>query len=190
MWLVAAELPAERQEAVVCAVAAAMTYGLPANLMLAVAEKESGRAGQWVRNKNGTHDVGAMQFNTQYLKDLARYGIRAEDVAAKGCYAFNLAAWRLRQHLRYDEGDMWRKAANYHSRTPRFNAIYRADLMQKATRWAAWLELHLATVNQPNISRTASTAAGGVAARTNPTSTYMPANTVHYVPRTITVRSD
>jgi hypothetical protein len=42
---------------------------------LAVAEKEGGKAGQWVSNRNGTHDVGSMQFNTAYLGDLARYGI-------------------------------------------------------------------------------------------------------------------
>jgi hypothetical protein len=31
-----------------------------------------------VRNRNGTHDVGAMQFNTSYLKELSKYSITAE----------------------------------------------------------------------------------------------------------------
>jgi hypothetical protein len=38
---------------------------------LAVGGKGSGKPGQWVRNSNGTHDVGPMQFNTAYLRDLA-----------------------------------------------------------------------------------------------------------------------
>jgi PKD repeat protein len=86
-----------------------------------------------------------MQFNTAYLRDLARYGITADDVAAAGCYSFDLAAWRLRMHIRNDKGDLWTKAANYHSRTPQYNAVYRADLMRKAAKWADWLEARFVT---------------------------------------------
>jgi hypothetical protein len=85
-------------------------------------------------NNNGTHDVGPMQFNTSYLSDLARYGITANEVAVAGCYSFDLAAWRLRQHIQKDKGDLWTRAANYHSRTPQYNSVYRADLMRKATK--------------------------------------------------------
>jgi hypothetical protein len=126
------DLPPQLQERVVCSIAAAVKYQIPANIVLAVAEKEAGKPGQWVRNTNGTHDVGPMQFNTAYLRDLAGYGITPDDVAAAGCYAFDLAAWRLRQHIKKDRGDLWTRAANYHSRTPQYNATYRADLLVKA----------------------------------------------------------
>lgn len=142
-----ADLPPLVQERIVCSIASAVKYQVPANIVLAVAEKEGGKPGQWVRNTNGTHDVGAMQFNTAYLRELARYGITANDVAAAGCYAFDLAAWRLRRHLRNDQGDLWTRAANYHSRTPRFNALYRADLMKKAATWADWLEARFVTLD-------------------------------------------
>jgi hypothetical protein len=66
------DLPPQLQERVVCSIAAAVKYQVPANIVLAVAEKEAGKPGQWVRNTNGTHDVGPMQFNTAYLRDLAR----------------------------------------------------------------------------------------------------------------------
>ena len=123
-----------------CSIVAAARYDVPANLILAVAEQEGGKPGQWVRNANGTHDVGAMQFNTAYLATmLARYGITPADVAAPGCYAYELASWRLRNHLRNDRGDLWTRAANYHSRTPVHNAAYRSQLIQKATKWAVWL---------------------------------------------------
>ncbi|UZR28571.1 lysozyme family protein [Methylococcus mesophilus] len=69
------------EERVLCSIAAAEKYGLPAHLVLAVAEQEGGKPGLWVRNANGTYDVGPMQFNTAYLAGLARYGITAAAVA-------------------------------------------------------------------------------------------------------------
>lgn len=139
------DLPPQLHERVVCSIAAAAKYEIPANILLAIAEKEGGKPGQWVRNSNGTHDVGALQFNTAYLKDLAKYGITPSDVAAAGCYSYDLAAWRLRMHFKNDKGDLWTKAANYHSRTPQFNQVYRADLIRKAVKWADWLDARFTT---------------------------------------------
>lgn len=139
------DLPPRLHERVVCSISSAAKYEVPANLILAIAEKEAGKPRQWVRNTNGTSDVGTMQFNTAYLSTLARYGITADDVAQEGCYPYDLAAWRIRGHLRRDQGDLWTRAANYHSRTPVYNAVYRADLMVKAARWADWLQAHYAT---------------------------------------------
>lgn len=131
--------PGEIEERVMCSVIAAVKYDVPANIVLAVAELENGKPGRFMRNTNGTYDVGPMQFNTGYLAELARYGITPEDVARAGCYSYELAAWRLRGHLRNDTGDVWTRAANYHSRTPKFNALYRARLIRSARKWAGWL---------------------------------------------------
>lgn len=139
------EVPPERQEMVACSLGAALAYDVPANILIAVAEKEAGKPGQWVRNENGTFDVGALQFNTAYLRELDRYGIKAADVAAPGCYPYMLAAWRIRGHLRNDGGDVWTRASNYHSRTPHINARYRADLVRRAAHWSAWLDKHFPT---------------------------------------------
>lgn len=139
------DLPALDKERVVCAITAAQKYKIPSNVLLAVAEKEGGKPGQWVRNSNGTYDVGSMQINTVFLKDLAEYNITADDVAAQGCYPFELAAWRIHNHLKKDKGDTWTKAANYHSKTPKYNAIYRADLIAKAAKWESWLNKHFLT---------------------------------------------
>ena len=141
------DLPPDMQDRVVCSITAAIKYEIPANILLAIAEKEGGKPGQWVRNSNGTHDVGSMQFNTAYLGDLAKHGITTDDVAQPGCYPFDLAAWRVRQHIENDKGDIWTKASNYHSRTPKYNSKYRADLIVKAVKWADWLENNLTTVS-------------------------------------------
>ena len=71
------DLPPHMQERIVCSIQAAVKYEVPANILLAVAEKEGGKPGQWVKNSNDTYDVGPMQFNTTYLSDLSRYGITA-----------------------------------------------------------------------------------------------------------------
>jgi len=133
------------QERVVCSIAASIKYEIPANALLAVAEMENGRPHQRVMNTNGTEDVGPLQFNTSYLQTLARYGISAEDVSAAGCYPYELAAWRLRLHIRDDSGDLWTRVSNYHSRTPIYNAQYRQSLIPRAARWADWLQAHYQT---------------------------------------------
>ena len=141
------DFPPDMQERVVCSITAAIKYEIPANILLAIAEKEGGKPGQWVSNSNGTHDVGSMQFNTAYLQDLSKYGIKPDHVANPGCYAYDLAAWRVRLHIKNDKGDIWTRAANYHSRTPKYNAKYRADLIAKAVKWADWLENRFITEN-------------------------------------------
>nr|WP_041933081.1 muramidase [Cycloclasticus zancles] len=201
-----ADMPPLEQERVVCSISAAVKYEVPANIVLAVAEKEGGRPGQRVRNSNGTHDVGPMQFNTAYLGDLEKYGITANDVAASGCYSFDLAAWRLRGHILNDSGDIWTRAANYHSRTPKYNVIYRGDLIQKAVKWADWLDEHFSTVNvtaqggatpgngtamQQVIQEAAKIEADSSNRQTErqEQGTYSPSQQTGYVPRTITFQS-
>jgi hypothetical protein len=49
--------------------------------------------------------------------------------------------------LKNDAGDIWTRAANYHSRSPQHNAAYRADLMLKAKKWADWLAARFFTVD-------------------------------------------
>lgn len=134
-----ADLPPAIQERVVCSIAAAQHYGLPANVLIAVAEQEGGRPGQAVRNRNGTYDLGALQFNTSYVRSLSKYGIRYEDVQARGCYPYMLAAWRIRRHIQYDRGDFWTRVANYHSYTPVHNQRYRAQIIGRAQKWHLWL---------------------------------------------------
>ncbi len=134
-----------------------------------------------------------------YLRELERYGITANDVAATGCYSFDLAAWRLRMHLRNDKGDIWTRAANYHSRTPQFNTVYRADLMKKATKWADWLEARFVTLDVTKEDATpskptmkaegAATAPAAPAAPAAQPASPRAARTVAYVPRQITFTS-
>jgi len=153
------DIPPAIHERVVCSIGAAAKYGVPANIILAVAQREGGKPGQWVRNNNATYDIGSMQFNTAYIRTLARYGIGTADVEKPGCYSYDLAAWRLRGHIKNDRGDVWTRVANYHSRTPRYNAPYRAAIMVNARQWGSWLSARFHTYDTLTVasSRTIAT---------------------------------
>jgi Transglycosylase SLT domain len=122
------------QERIECSIQAANYYHIPPLVLLAVAEQEGGKPGQKVRNSNGTYDYGVMQINTVSLADLRRFGINENHVLAKGCYPYYLAAWRLAGHIQNDQGDIWQRAANYHSKTPYYNRLYRAKLINRASK--------------------------------------------------------
>jgi hypothetical protein len=127
-------------ERVACALTASARFGVPANIILAVAEQESGRPGIAVRNHNGSFDIGTMQLNTAFLRTLAGYGITPADAAQPGCYPYELATWLLRKHLLTASGDLWTRVAAYNSRTPSINRRYRALVMAKGVAWGDWLK--------------------------------------------------
>jgi hypothetical protein len=178
--MASSDLPTLPVASIYCSVEAAARYGVPAIMMLAVAEQEGGRPGLWRANANGTSDVGPMQFNTAYLATLSKYGIDPNAVALSGCYPFDLAAWRIKRHLVLDQGDLWQRAANYHSRTPRYNARYRLMLITRGRYWADWL------VRCPAISclgPQSPVASGGGARQGTSAARSLPA--AEYVPRSI-----
>ncbi len=136
-----ADIPTHyHQERIECSIQAANHYHIPSLVLLAVAEQEGGKPGQKVRNKNGTYDYGVMQINTVSLADLRRFGINENHVLSKGCYPYYLAAWRIAGHIQNDVGDIWQRAANYHSRTPTYNRLYRSNLIRRAAKIASRLE--------------------------------------------------
>ena len=46
------------------------------------------------------------------------------------------------------------RAANYHSRTPQYNQVYRAHLIRKASKWADWLDARFVTFDMNRASAT------------------------------------
>jgi hypothetical protein len=90
---------------------------------------EGGRPGQWVRNANGTHDIGPMQINTINLGDIARQAQVTPDHVAyaltvNGCSNVAVGAWFLRRKINEAGGDIWKGVAWYHSRTPEKGNAY------------------------------------------------------------------
>jgi len=126
-----------------CVILAAQRQGVPPNVLLGVASIEMGANGDRLSNTNKSVDLGHFGINTIHFQPgepLAKAGIRPEDVATRGCYNAEVAAWLLAKHLREQRGEnFWVWAANYHSTTPKLNAIYRQKLIRFSGQWGRWL---------------------------------------------------
>ncbi len=126
-----------------CVIQASNYQGIPANVLLAIGSMEGGKNGQAVRNINGTYDLGHMQINTSTFKgEIAKYGISMQEVQWNGCKNVAIAAYLLKKRLiENSQQDFWTRVANYHSKTPFYNARYKSKLMPLAQRWADWLRV-------------------------------------------------
>jgi soluble lytic murein transglycosylase-like protein len=133
---------AYKPASIACVINASNYQGVPANVLLAIGSMEGGKNGQAVRNKNGTYDLGHMQINTStYKSEIAKYGIRMEDVRWDGCKNVEIAAYLLKKRLSENNGqDFWTKVANYHSKTPMYNSRYKDKIQPLAHKWASWLQ--------------------------------------------------
>jgi hypothetical protein len=131
-----------RPATVECVIQAAMKQHVPANVLLALASIEGGKNGQVVHNTNGTDDISHFQVNTAtFRRELQPYGVTMRDLQWRGCYNAEVAAYLLGKRLREPGSqDFWTRAANYHSKTPKYNAIYRKKLVALSTEWARWLQ--------------------------------------------------
>lgn len=134
----------EKPATIECVVEAANKQGVPANILLAISSIESGKNGQLVKNKNGSVDIGHFQINTIHWGPngvFTKHNIKKDDVRWRGCYNAELAAWLLRQSLdEKNRQDFWVRAANYHSKTPSKNAVYRKKLIPLSVQWGQYLE--------------------------------------------------
>ena len=78
-----------------CWEATSESYGIPVNVLKAVAKTESGfNAKARNGNSNGSHDVGIMQINSSWLPKLKKYGV-TEDSLHDACTNIKVGAWIL-----------------------------------------------------------------------------------------------
>ena len=120
-----------------CVVYEAQRQALPPTLLVAVMHTENGKIGEFSKNNNGSYDIGPMQINTLWLKDIALWTrTSVENVAMAlaydGCANVAVGAYLLRRAIT-QTGDVWKGVAKYHSGTPQIGATY-------AWRVAAQLE--------------------------------------------------
>lgn len=148
---------------ITCVIEAANKHDVPANVLLAIASIEAGKNGQMVTNKNGSIDISHFQINTSNWAHGGVFehypAITKEAVQWRGCYNAELAAWLVHKHMTEDSSpDFWTRVADYHSKTPKFNAEYRSALIPLAIRWGKWLQQrvpHALVSYQPQVARTA-----------------------------------
>lgn len=81
---------------------AAARYGVPEQLLRAIAHVESGRldaARAENRNADGTRDIGRMQINTGWLDALAKFNI-TEASLRNECTSIHVGAWIMANNVR------------------------------------------------------------------------------------------
>jgi len=117
-----------------CINQAAITYQVPATMIISILKTEGGRNGVASRNKDGSYDYGPMQINSRWLEKIAPYGITKQDLQYKPCVNVAVGAWILALSIA-DGKDIWHGVGIYHSRTEVFNQRYR----QKVEHFHNWL---------------------------------------------------
>ena len=107
-----------------CINQAAITYHVPATVILSVMKKENGRNGEANPNKNGTFDYGV---NSIWLPKIAAYGYTKVDLQFNACKNVAVATWIIAQSI-VSGKSLWSGVANYHSRTPAYNNPYKNSI--------------------------------------------------------------
>lgn len=106
-----------------CINEAAITYQVPASLILSVLSVEGGDVGTASPNRNGTYDYGPMQINTIWLSKIKPYGYTRDMIQYDPCANVKVGAWILSTNIA-DARDMWYGIGGYHSYTPKLNYAY------------------------------------------------------------------
>lgn len=116
---------------------AAKTYNVPVKILKAIAKVESSNNPIAVNNsnKNGTKDMGLMQINSLWLKELAKYNISEKDLLDP-CQNIIVGAWILKQNL-VKHGYSWKGIGSYHSITPGLNRSYAWKIYKNIKRLRA-----------------------------------------------------
>lgn len=122
-----------------CINQAAITYHVPAKLIISILKTEGGRKGSATRNKNGSYDYGPMQINSSWLKQLRPYGYTADALQNNPCLNVRVGTWILAKAVS-SEKELWRGIGNYHSCTFSLNIKYQ----QKIARQYSFINKQLA----------------------------------------------
>ena len=106
-----------------CINQAAVTYSVPATMIISILKTEGGRNGEANLNKDGTYDYGPMQVNGRWVEKVSRYGITRHDLQYNSCVNVAVGTWILALSIA-DGKDLWHGVGIYHSRTKLFNQRY------------------------------------------------------------------
>lgn len=114
-----------------CINQAAITYMVPAKVIISILATEGGKVGSATMNKNGTEDLGPMQINTSWLTQLAQYGYSRQQIQNDPCVNVMIGSWILSGKIAQNAsstGDYWYGVAGYNSVTPSINARYQSKV--------------------------------------------------------------
>ncbi len=112
-----------------CINQAAISYYVPATLIIAVLHTEGGRNGMAKPNKNGTFDYGPMQINTIWLDKIKPFGYTVQDLQFNPCKNVEVGTWILSQSIA-NATHFGTGVGDYHSHTWHLNQKYLAKVVK------------------------------------------------------------
>ena len=130
------------EERLNCAIQAGLKYNVPVDVLLAISSIENGNIDTISKNTNNTYDYGVMQINSDYIKDLNNkynLNLKYQDFLQDNCFSFEVAAFKIKEHIKNDSGDLLTRIAMYHSKTYKFNEIYKQKLIYYCKYWSDYL---------------------------------------------------
>jgi hypothetical protein len=113
-----------------CINQAAITYHVPATLILSVLAVENAKKGSASPNRNGTFDYGPMQINSIWVSKIRRYGYTQHQLQYDPCINVNVGTWILSQQIANDASSPWRGVGSYHSHSPNLNHNYQIKVSE------------------------------------------------------------
>lgn len=120
-----------------CYELAAQQHGVNPLLLKAIAHVESSGNPNAVNiNRQFSRyneDIGLMQINSNWLPELAKFGIQRDDLF-NPCVNVHVGAWILARQMR-TYGNTWQAVGAYHSVTPHLNTRYAQRVHQQLLRW-------------------------------------------------------
>ena len=99
-----------------CINRAAITYRVPAKIIVSIIETEGGSIGSANKNHNGTVDYGVMQINSIWLPKIEHYGYTQQEIQYDPCANVAVAAWILNQNISKANNGL-EGIGEYHSHT-------------------------------------------------------------------------
>lgn len=131
------------EERLNCSINASIKYNIPVDVLLAISSIENGNIDTISKNSNNTYDYGVMQINSEYIKDLntkLNLQLTPEDFMKRDCFSFQTAAYKIKNHIKFDKGDLLTRLAMYHSKTPKYNEIYKKKIISHSKYWSNFLQ--------------------------------------------------
>ncbi len=112
-----------------CINQAAVTYHVPAALILSILVIEGGLVGSASSNKNGTFDYGPMQINSVWMPKIQAFGYTRQQLQYDPCVNVTVGTWILSQSIT-NAPTLWRGVGGYHSQTPSLNYRYQTKVSE------------------------------------------------------------
>ncbi len=109
---------------------AAITYHVPAKLIISILQIERGQSGKIIKNKNGTYDIGIMSVNSLWLPELKKHGVFEQDILFNSCNNIMIGTWILSKKIARRD-DLLVGIGDYNSHYPPFNQKYSSKVKMR-----------------------------------------------------------